>query len=133
MKKLKRTIQKKMNVDYSAMISEIQSHFGYYQSLLVDEKTYDELSLGLRFSLIIQLPESIDPEDLWGKELIIAPSYIKDIHGKPETRALGHGTIFHINDVVYNKPNQYEVEGLKYGYALIEVDEVHPVTESIIK
>ncbi|MCW5608986.1 MAG: hypothetical protein KIT26_13195 [Nitrosomonas sp.] len=132
MKKIKNFIQKKLNVDYSAIISQVQQHFGYYRSLLVDEKTYDDLALGLRFSLIVPFPESNDPEELWDKEIIISPSYIKMFRGKPEALAIGYGTIFHINDVLYSIPHKYEVEGLKDGFVLIEVDEVHPISEQLI-
>ncbi len=130
MKNLKRAIQKKLHRDVIVCISEVAKHHNLFNSILIDEHTYDDLVLGLRSSIILEIPDFCTPVEMLQKSVIIAPSYELEARGKTEILALEYGTVFTIDHVIWSVNG--EVEGLKDGYLLMEISEQYTITDSLV-
>lgn len=130
MKKIKIMFEKARNRDYVVEVRQVEHKMGLFRSIFVDETSYQELTRLARSSLIVPIPENSSPDQILGKQLIIAPCYTKEVRGKTEYLVLEYGTIFSVDHLLWSING--EVEGLKDGYMLMEVSEVHPVTQRLV-
>lgn len=130
MENVRTFFQKLMNRDVIVGVKQVEWKLGLNESIFVNESTYNRLITMCRSSLLLPIPDDLEEIDLLGGQLIIAPSYEKMANGKKETLIIDYGTIFSVDYILCNISG--DIPGLQKGFMLIEVSEVHPVTQRLV-